>query len=132
MERRKRIRTAFRALLMATAIVAGGGLLHRSVAAQQKAEPRTLEGIVTDAACGAKHKSAIAIACIKTCVDKGASYGLLTDDDKVYELDAKDAERAKLAELANVRAKVTGTVNGLKIEVSKVEEPAFMNYNAGG
>jgi hypothetical protein len=132
MNRQKRSGAALRRLLLGTALLTSGAVLHRTVAAPQKAEPQTLEGIVSDAACGAKHKSAIAVACIKTCVDKGSNYSLLTDDDKVYELAAKDAERVKLAALANVRAKVTGTVNGLKVVVSKVEEPAFMNYNAGG
>jgi hypothetical protein len=125
---------AVRALLVGGVLVASGIVLERTSPAQNQKPAggeQTLEGIVTDAMCGVKHKSAITIACIKACVDKGSNYGLVVDD-KVYELEAKGAAAAKLDELRNVRAKVTGKVTGMKIAVTSVVEPPFENYNAGG
>jgi hypothetical protein len=119
---------------MGVALLAGGLALTRISPAQtQKAADgaQTLEGIVSDAMCGTKHKSAIITACIKACVDKGSNYALVVDD-KIYELEAKGAAAAKLSELANVKARVTGKVTGNKIAVTSVVEPAFENYTAGG
>ena len=130
----KRAVSAIGALLMTGALLVSAILLERTLPAQVKrptAGEQTLEGIVSDAMCGTKHKSAITIQCIKNCVDKGSNYALVVDD-KVYELEAKGAALTKLDELRNVRAKVTGKVTGTKIAVTSVVEPPFENYNAGG
>ena len=133
MDRKRETGAILRALLLGAALLASSILLERTTAAQggKPAGEQTLEGIVTDAMCGTKHKSAIISACIKACVGKGSNYALVVDN-KVYELEAKGSAAAKLAELANVKAKVTGKVTGTKIVVSSVAEPAFENYNAGG
>jgi hypothetical protein len=134
MIRGKQVSTILRALILAAAGISAGVLLENQAPAQQKSAAsgeQTMEGIVTDAICGTKHKNAIITACIKACVDKGSNYGLVVDD-KVYELEAKGTAVAKLAELANVKAKVIGRVTGSKIAVTSVAEPTFQNYNAGG
>jgi hypothetical protein len=102
---RKSLKAVFGAVLMAGALTVG------ALAADQ-----TLEGTVTDAMCGAKHHGDDAAACIKGCVSHGSKYGLVVGD-KVYELSGKEDD---LAKLGAGKAKVTGTVNGMKVDVKSV------------
>ena len=77
----------------------------------------TLEGTVTDAMCGAQHKGANAAACMKSCISNRAKYGLVVGD-KVYELSGKEDE---LGKIGPAKAKVTGTVDGMKVAVKSVK-----------
>lgn len=84
------------------------------------AKSQTLTGEVSDSMCGAKHMMDNKAECTRTCVSKGSNYALVVGD-KVYTLNTTDkAALDKLNTLAGEQAKVTGTVNGDAIEVSKV------------
>ena len=83
------------------------------------AKAETFTGEVSDAMCGAKHGSPDKAACTRTCVKKGSNYALVVGD-KVYTLQADDANKTKLDKLAGEQAKVTGTASGDTIQVGKV------------
>ena len=102
----------FCALLVAGALLAGTWAAYAS-------EAKTLEGTVSNTHCGLKHQnpSADAKGCVNSCVQNmGAKYALVVGD-QIYELDGGAAE---LEKLAGQKAKVTGTVDGMKIQVSAV------------
>ncbi|OFV92744.1 MAG: hypothetical protein A3F68_06590 [Acidobacteria bacterium RIFCSPLOWO2_12_FULL_54_10] len=84
----------------------------------QSAETKTLEGIIGDVACGVSHKMADKTAkeCTLGCVGMGSKFALIVGD-KVYELDGKADE---LKAFAGAKAKVTGSVDGNKIQVTSV------------
>ena len=84
------------------------------------AKPQTFTGEVSDSMCGAKHMMDNKAECTRTCVSKGSNYALVVGD-KVYTLNTSDkAALDKLNTLAGEQAKVTGTVNGEAIDVSKL------------
>jgi len=83
------------------------------------AKAETFTGEVSDAMCGAKHGMSDKAACTRACVKKGSNYALGVGD-KVYTLQADDANKGKLDKLAGEQAKVTGTASGDTIQVSKV------------
>jgi len=98
-------------LALAAALLAATGM------AQGKSQ--TLTGSVTDFLCGAKHtmmKNTPDKECTIACVKAGSKYGLVVGD-KVYELDGKEAD---LEKYAGGKAKVTGTVDGMKMHVTAV------------
>src|SRR3990172_47947 len=101
-------------------LVVGGVLLLSSVLARA-AGMKTLGGTVSNPHCGLKHSapSADAATCVNSCVKNGSSYALVVSG-KVYELEGGNAE---LQKLAGGMAKVTGTVDGMKIKVSSVSAP---------
>jgi len=107
---RNRMRTAG----YLSALLVGGALLTASILGRA-AEQKTLEGTISDAMCGMTHKSADAKACATACAKNGG-YALVVGD-KVYNLEGKEADVAKLA---GEKAKVTGNVDGMKIQVSSV------------
>jgi len=100
--------------LLAVLLIAG------TAWAQGKGE-QTLTGKVTDMMCGAKHNMATPGMsekdCVATCIKMGSKYGLIVGD-KVYELDGKEND---LAKLAGAKATVKGKVDGEKITVRSVE-----------
>ena len=84
------------------------------------AKPQTFTGEVSDSMCGAKHMMDNKAECTRTCVSKGSNYALVVGD-KVYTLNTTSkAALDQLNTLAGEQAKVTGSVNGDAIEVSKV------------
>jgi hypothetical protein len=97
-------------------LLVGTVLMGGSLAVATFAADTTLEGTVTDAMCGATHKGANAAACMKGCVGKGSKYGLVVGD-KVYELTGQEDA---LAKIGPAKAKVTGSVDGMKVEVKSV------------
>jgi hypothetical protein len=76
-------------------------------------------GWVTDTHCGAKGANAKHADCAKKCVEThDAKYALYTPaDKKVYVLEPQD----KAAGHAGHHVKVTGTVDGEKIQVKSIE-----------
>lgn len=75
--------------------------------------------MVTCSRCGAKHSAVIAknaSDCVRICVHGGAQFALL-DGDAVYILEG-DLDQVK--KVAGQRARITGTINGNKIEVSSI------------
>lgn len=93
-------------------------LLAGSFWAQAAGQKETLTGTVSDLMCGTKHKMAGASAaeCTAMCASKGSQYALVVGQ-KVYELNGKTEG---LDKLAGREAKVSGTVDGTKIEVESV------------
>ncbi len=102
---------------LGTAVI-GGVLAVGTLVAQTTpvAQTQTMEGTLTDAMCGMKHKGANAASCMKGCVTNGSAYAIVVGD-KVYELSGKGDE---LAKLGPVKVKVTGKVDGMKIAVDSV------------
>lgn len=96
-------------VFLGVAIVAGTVLVT--------AQNQTLEGIVTDAACGLTHKMPDAKRCTNGCA-RTDGYALVVGD-KVYKLEGKTDG---LADLAAEKARVTGAVDaaGMKITVTSV------------
>jgi hypothetical protein len=86
----------------------------------------TMTGKISDGGCGAgKHTMGKSDAdCVNMCA-KDSGYVLVvaekTGPAKIYKLTVKDAQKAELAKLAAKDAKITGTVAGDKITVTKVE-----------
>jgi hypothetical protein len=84
------------------------------------AKTQTFTGEVSDSMCGAKHMMDNKAECTRTCVSKGSNYALVVGE-KVYTLNTTNkAALDQLNTLAGAQAKVTGTVNGDAIDVSKV------------
>ena len=110
------------------ALLVGGVLILSSVLARA-GEMKTLEGTVSNTHCGLKHSdpAADAATCVNGCVKNGASYALVVGG-KVYELEGGSAE---LQKLAGGMAKVTGTVDGMKIKVSSVSAPGAEEMDHG-
>jgi hypothetical protein len=79
------------------------------------AQDQTLEGVVTDAACGLTHKMADAKRCTNGCA-RTSGYALVVGD-KVYKLEGKTDG---LADLAAEKVKVMGKVTGMTITVASV------------
>lgn len=83
------------------------------------AKNKTLTGVVSDTACGAKHTMMPGKSdaeCTRACVSKGSKYALVVGS-KVYTLEGQSDE---LNKLAGEKAKVTGMVSGDTIQVSSV------------
>ena len=100
-------------------VLLAGSLLLASAALLQAAEKKTLEGIISDTMCGVEHtmgKNLSAAECTNQCVKMGSKYALVVGKD-VYELDGKTAG---LDKLACQKVKLTGTVDGKKIQVESV------------
>ena len=94
------------------------GLLFSGSAGLQSAEKKTLEGTISDVMCGVKHKmvGASAADCTLKCVEMGSKFALVVGTE-VYELDGK-AEQLK--PFAGQKVKLTGIVDGKKIQVESV------------
>jgi hypothetical protein len=84
-----------------------------------KAKPNSWSGVVSDSNCGAKHVSEGNPAeCTRACIQKGASYALVSGET-VYVLKGGDA--ATLDKLAGERVTVSGSLDGNTIEVASVQ-----------
>jgi hypothetical protein len=95
------------------------GFLVASGAASP-ADKQTLTGEVSDAMCGTQHMQSPAAQCTRTCAGHGAKYTLLVGD-KVYSLNTDDKSiLAVLNKEAGSKVTVTGTVNGVGVDVSSV------------
>jgi len=79
-------------------------------------------GYISDSMCGLKHAAGMGDdkSCTLTCVKNGAKFVLADKDQKkVYSLD--DAGQEKAGEFAGQKVKVTGTLDGTTIKVTKIE-----------
>lgn len=74
-------------------------------------------GTISDSMCGASHGSTPAKQCTTGCVKKGAKYVIVVGD-KVYGISNQTAPG--LAKYAGDSVKVTGTMSGDTITVSKI------------
>jgi hypothetical protein len=83
-----------------------------------QSDANTFVGIISDASCGARHKSRDKSAeeCTRSCQRKGAAY-VLVAAEKMYELKGHTNE---LGVLAGQKAKITGSLHGDRIDVNSV------------
>ena len=100
------------------AILAGVLLVNAPLL--ESAQKKTLTGTISDAMCGAKHKmgDVSAAQCTTGCVGMGSKYALVVGST-VYELEGKADD---LNKLAGEKVKLTGTVDGKKIQVESVSK----------
>ena len=96
------------------------GVLFAAGVPVQSAETKTLEGTVSDTMCGAKHMetNVSPAECTVKCVAMGSKYALVVGD-KVYELNGKADD---LKKLAGAKAKIIGSVDGNKVQVTSVSK----------
>jgi hypothetical protein len=84
------------------------------------AEKQTLTGEVSDSMCGAQHMQGAPTECTRACTGRGSKY-LLVVGEKLYSLNTEDkALLAVLNQQGGKKATVTGTVNGVGVDVSSV------------
>jgi hypothetical protein len=82
-------------------------------------------GTVSDSMCGAKHSRAseAAAACVKKCVNGGASY-VLVSHGKVYKVDPQE----KFADFAGKRVRVHGSLSGETITADTVAAVVYHHH----
>lgn len=91
-----------------------------SLGSAAAADKQTLTGEVTDSMCATQHMMGDPATCTRECAKKGSKY-LLVVGDKLYSLNTENkALLAVLDQQAGKKATVTGTVNGVGVDVSSV------------
>ena len=86
-------------------------------APKSETKVKTFTGNISDKMCGAKHMmGGSARECTLECVDAGSSFVLVDEKGKVYDLSDQKKPRA----FAGEKVKVTGTLDGNKIEVTSI------------
>ena len=82
------------------------------------AQQQTFTGTVTDSMCGTSHmaKDKTPAECTRMCVKDGMKYALAADK-KLYTLEGREAE---LAKLAGQKVTVKGTLKGDTVSVESV------------
>jgi len=84
------------------------------------AEKQALTGTVSDAMCNTQHMGGTPAECTRNCVGHGAKYTLIVGD-KVYALNTTDKTLlGVLDKEAGRNVTVTGSVNGVGVDVSSV------------
>ena len=117
MIRRKGIGKYLPVLVIGATLLGSGLLLSQPAPAQDadagaKGKSQTLEGIVSDSVCGAKHTMADAAKCTHECARHG--FYALVVGDKVYKLNGKTNGIEKLE---GAKAKVSGTVDNARMSI---------------
>jgi len=74
-------------------------------------------GFIIDKSCADKPAMRGNVACAQRCIKRGDPAVLVTDEGKVYQLDAQ----AKVVELAGQKVTVTGKIDGDTIKVDSVK-----------
>jgi hypothetical protein len=87
-----------------------------SQASEAGVPAQTFSGVITDAHCGAKHKSSdkSPAECTRSCVQNGSHY-VLVDGDRMYRL---DGDIVQLNQLSGQRVTVTGRLEGNNIHIA--------------
>jgi hypothetical protein len=101
-----------------TATILMLGLLSMAPAVATAA-PRTFTGTISDTMCGKAHMipGKSNAECIRECLKvKGTSYALVVGD-KVYTL---DGDSKQIEALSAKRVKVTGELNGTKLNIKSI------------
>lgn len=83
-------------------------------------EKQTLTGTVSDSMCNTQHMGGTPADCTRNCIGHGAKYTLIVGD-KVYALNTTDKTLlGVLDKEAGKNVTVTGSVNGVGVDVSSV------------
>lgn len=77
----------------------------------------TLTGWISDSCCGARNANAEGAGCTKACIKNG-SKAVLVVGDKVYTI---KGDSKQYADHAGKEVKVTGTIDGDSLEITKIE-----------
>lgn len=89
------------------------------------ASAATFKGSISDKMCGASHHGQDAVACTRSCVKNGSPYVLVTDKDKILDIEnQKDAKiAAELDKYAGQTVNVTGTASkdGKSVKVESIK-----------
>jgi hypothetical protein len=112
------IATSLRKMMIAVAAVGMFAAITIQSQAQDAGTDTTLTGVVSDAACGAKHSMSTMSAadCTRMCVKAGQGFALVVGD-KVYGLRGDSAE---LDKYAAQRVTVKGKLKGTAVAVNSV------------
>lgn len=111
--------SSYRAILILNLILAAFIILFVSGFASA-AEKQTLTGTVSDSMCNTQHMGGTPADCTRNCVGHGAKYTLIVGD-KIYALNTTDkALLAVLDKEAGRNVTVTGSVNGVGVDVNSV------------
>jgi hypothetical protein len=104
------------AILFASITVVYSAAQPASQASEAGVPAQTFSGIITDAHCGAKHKSSdkSPAECTRICVKNGSQYELV-DGYKVYAL---HGDIVQLNQLSGQRVTITGTLAGNSINIA--------------
>ncbi len=85
----------------------------------------TFKGSISDKMCGASHHGQDAAACTRSCVKNGSPYVLVTEKDKILDIEnQKDAKiAAELDKYAGQTVTVTGTASkdGKSVKVESIK-----------
>jgi len=76
-----------------------------------------VSGYIIDKSCADKPAMRGNVACAQRCIKRGDAAVLVTDEGKIYQLDAQ----AKVTEHAGEKVTITGKVDGDKITVESVK-----------
>ncbi len=83
-------------------------------------DKQTLTGMVSDSMCGAQHMEPDSAKCTRACAAHGAKY-ILVVGEKLYSLNTTDKGLLNtLDQQAGSKVTVTGTVNGVGVDVNSV------------
>ena len=102
------------AILMSSLLTAGAQVREKPLRMGRTNE-NTFVGLISDSACGAKHKMTDKTAeeCARACIHDGSSY-VLVAADSIFRLKGHTNE---LNALAGQKAKISGTLRGNVITV---------------
>jgi hypothetical protein len=116
------MRVNLRAVLRIVGLLSAFLLLGLAASSFAAGTTKSLVGIVGDITCGREHSMMRGMSdaqCTRECVARlGSKYALITED-QVFVLEGHWQE---VDQLAGQKAKITGEVEGQKINVSKVEK----------
>ena len=84
------------------------GVLLLTVSAMLAADSSTVTGYVSDSMCGAKGANAAHADCMKKCIAKGAKAVIVTDDQKVLNVDNADAVKGHEGHHVTATGQITG------------------------
>jgi len=77
----------------------------------------TMTGVISDSNCGAKHGEKLNAACVKKCVEGGAS-AVFVSDGKVYKI--ADSSKDKVADHLGEKVKVGGSLKGDTVTIETI------------
>ena len=75
-------------------------------------------GYIIDSNCASKKEMRGNVQCAQSCIRRGASAVLVTDDDKIYKLTEQD----KVKPEAGKKVTITGKLSGDTISVDSIKE----------
>jgi hypothetical protein len=96
------------------------GFVGASMLLAMSAAAATMEGMISDSHCGAKHAAATAAdaKCVAGCMKKGAD-PVLVSEGKVYKIDA--ASKSKVEDYLGKKVTVEGNTEGDTVTIESIK-----------